>query len=132
VLSIPVVSRQQSLIMHRRQRKSDNLHPILSSSPLSLFMGLWNYQLAINKADFIPPFASHSTLNILVLTETWIRPEDSATPSALSNNSCSHTPRQSGRGGGTILVFSFLTIGNTQPSLLCAITTHLNIMLLHL
>ncbi len=39
------------------------------------------------------------------LTETWIRPEDSATPAALSNNfSFSHTPRQIGRGGGTGLL----------------------------
>ncbi len=41
------------------------------------------------------------------LTETWIRPEDSATPAALSNNfSFSHTPRQVGRGGGTGLLIS--------------------------
>ncbi|CAM4587801.1 unnamed protein product [Leuciscus chuanchicus] len=37
--------------------------------------------------------------SILGLTETWIRPEDSATPAALSSNfSFSHSPRQSGRG----------------------------------
>ncbi len=41
------------------------------------------------------------------LTETWIRPEDSATPAALSHNfSFSHTPRQVGRGGGTGLLIS--------------------------
>ncbi|XDV14498.1 hypothetical protein PO909_014740 [Leuciscus waleckii] len=41
------------------------------------------------------------------LTETWIRPEDSATPAALSSNfSFSHSPRQSGRGGGTGLLLS--------------------------
>ncbi len=41
------------------------------------------------------------------LTETWIRPEDSANPAALSNNfSFSHTPRQVGRGGGTGLLIS--------------------------
>ncbi len=48
-----------------------------------------------------------STLSILGLTETWIRPEDSATPAVLSNNfSFSHTPRQVGRGGGTGLLIS--------------------------
>ncbi len=43
----------------------------------------------------------------VLLTETWIRPEDSATPAALSKNfSFSHTPRQVGRGGGTGLLIS--------------------------
>ncbi len=52
-------------------------------------------------------FSLQSTLSILGLTETWIRPEDSATPAALSNNfSFSHTPRQVGRGGGTGLLIS--------------------------
>ncbi len=43
----------------------------------------------------------------LELTDTWIHPEDSATPAALSNNfSFSHTPRQVGRGGGIGLLIS--------------------------
>ncbi len=43
----------------------------------------------------------------MCLTETWIRPEDSATPAALSNNfSFSHPPREVGRGGGTGLLIS--------------------------
>ncbi len=70
-------------------------------------MALWNCQSAVNKADFISAFSLQSTLSILGLTETWIRPEDSATPAALSNNfSFSHTPRQVGRGGGTGLLIS--------------------------
>ncbi len=41
------------------------------------------------------------------LTESWISPEDSATPPALSKKlSFSHTPRQVGRGGGTGLLIS--------------------------
>ncbi len=52
-------------------------------------------------------FCLQSTLSILALTETWIRPEDSATPTALYNNfSFSHTPRQVGRGGDTGLLIS--------------------------
>ncbi|XP_051968350.1 uncharacterized protein LOC127633357, partial [Xyrauchen texanus] len=63
----------------------------------------------VNKAAFIPAFATQSTLSILALTETWIRPEDTATPAALSNNfSFSHTPRHTGRGGGTGQLTSFL------------------------
>ncbi len=65
-----------------------------------------------------PAIASQSTLSILGLTLTWIHPEDSATPAVLSINfPFSHTPRQVGR----VLVFSFLIIGNTQPTLPCAI-----------
>ncbi len=70
-------------------------------------MALWNCQSAVNKADFISAFSLQSTLSILGLTGTWIRPEDSATPAALSNNlSFSYTPRQAGRGRGTGLLIS--------------------------
>ncbi len=115
--TIPVVSRPRSNITRRRQRNLANLHPISTSSttPLSFSMALWNCQSAVNKADFISAFSLQSTLSILGLTETWIRPEDSATPAALSNNfSFSHTPRQVGRVGA--LVCSFQIIGNTQPT----------------
>ncbi len=107
--TIPVVSRPRSNITRRRQRNLANLRPISTSSttPLSFSMALWNCQSAVNKADFISAFSLQSTLSILGLTETWIRPEDSATPAALSNNfSFSHTPRQVGRGGGTGLLIS--------------------------
>jgi len=92
-------------------------------------MGLWNRQSAVNKADLIPAIASQTALSIVGLTETWTRPEDSATPAALPNNfSFSHTPRQVRKGG--VLVFSSLIIGNTQPTLPYAITTQWNLMLL--
>ncbi len=56
---------------------------------------------------FITSIASHSRLNLMVLTETWIKPEDNATLATLSNNfSISHTPRLTGRGGGTGLLIS--------------------------
>ncbi len=106
---IPVVSRPRSYITRRWQRNPANLHPFSTSSttPLSFPMALWNCQSAVTKADFISAFSLQSTLSILGLTETWIRPEDSATPAALSNNfSFSHTPRQVARGGGTGLLIS--------------------------
>ncbi len=127
--SIPVVSRPRSNITHRRQRNPANLRPISTSSTttLSFSMALWNCQSAVNKADFISAFSLQSTLSILGLTETWIRPEDSATPAALSNNlSFSHTPHQVGRV--VALVCLFQIFGNTQPTLPYAITTHLNLM----
>ncbi len=107
--TIPVVSQPRSTITHRWQCNLANLRPISTSStaPLSFYVGLWNCQSAVNKADFISAFSLQSTLSIFGLTETWIRPEDSATPAALSNNfSFSHTPCQVGRGGGTGLLIS--------------------------
>ncbi|XP_051505044.1 uncharacterized protein LOC127412604 [Myxocyprinus asiaticus] len=88
-----------------------NLQPLCTSAPapFSFSVGLWNCQSAVNKADFIPAFATQSTLSILALTETWIRPEDTTTPVALSNNfSFYKTPRHTGRGGGTGQLTNFL------------------------
>ncbi len=100
--TILVVSQPRSNITRRLQRNPANLRP--SSTPLSFSMALWNCPSAANKADFISAFSLQSTLSILGLTETWIRPEDS---DALSNNfSFSHTPCQVGRGGGTGLLIS--------------------------
>ena len=47
----------------------------------------------------------NTALHFLAFTETWIPPENSATPAALST-AFSHTPRPSGRGGGTGLLIS--------------------------
>ncbi len=107
--TIPVVSQPRSNITRRRQHNPANLRPISTSSttPLSFSMALWNCQSAVNKTDFISTFSLQSTLSILGLTETWIRPETLATRAALSNNfSFSHTPHQVGRGGGTGLLIS--------------------------
>ncbi len=60
----------------------------------------------ILKADLIPAIASQTALSILGLPETWIRPEDSATPAELSNNFFSHSPCQVRKGGGTCLLIS--------------------------
>ncbi|XP_073682691.1 uncharacterized protein [Garra rufa] len=106
---IPVHSTHRANIKRTRRRNLSNLHPIHTSSTetFSLTVGLWNCQSAVNKSDFISAFSLQSGLSILGLTETWIRPENSATPAALSNNfSFSHTPRYTGKGGGTGLLIS--------------------------
>ncbi len=107
--TIPVVSRPRSNVTRRRQRNPANRRPLSKSSttPHSFSVALCNCQSAVNKADFISAFSLQSTLRILGLTETWIRPEDSATPAALSNN-FSLTPHVKGwgRGGGTGLLIS--------------------------
>ncbi len=92
-----------------RQANPNNLRAVTLSSTtlLSFPFGLWNCQSAVNKADFIPSIATHSGLNLMALTETWIKPEDTATPAALSTNfTFSHTTRTIGRGGGTGLLIS--------------------------
>ncbi len=103
IQTIPVVSQPRSNITHRWQCNPANLRPISTSSttPFSFSVGLWNCQSAVSKADFISAFSLQSTLSILCLTETWIRPEDSATPAAISNNfSFSHIPASSWPGWG--------------------------------
>ncbi len=104
-----ITNTRKPRITHCRQRNPNNLHtlPMSANTLLSFSIGLWNWQSAINKADFITSITSHSRLNLMALTETWIKPEDNATPAALSNNfSFSHTPCLTGRGGGTGLLIS--------------------------
>ncbi|KAG5848596.1 hypothetical protein ANANG_G00100180, partial [Anguilla anguilla] len=94
-----------------RRRNLSNLH-YPSLTPCDNFTvagGLWNCQSATRKADFISAYASLLSLHFLALTETWITPGNTATSAALSSSfSFSHTPRPSGRGGGTGPLGSFL------------------------
>ncbi|XP_076155180.1 uncharacterized protein LOC143138640 [Alosa pseudoharengus] len=93
----------------KRGRNRLNLQQLKRSSPTetSFSMALWNCQSAVNKTDFIAGYANHLSLELLALTETGIKPENTATPAALSTNlTLSHTPRPSGRGGGTGLLIS--------------------------
>ncbi len=82
---IPVVSQKRSYIKRRRQRYLAHLRSICTSSylPFSFSMGFWDCQSAVNKANLIPAIASQTALSIVGLTETWIHPDDSATPAAL-------------------------------------------------
>ncbi len=93
----------QTTITHYRKRNPTNLRnlPMSANTLLSFSIGLWNCRPAVNKADLITSITSHSRLNLMALTETWIKPEDTATPAALSNNfSFSHSPRLTGRSVG--------------------------------
>ncbi|KAI5092870.1 hypothetical protein C0J45_17261 [Silurus meridionalis] len=77
--------------------------PLLSQSQTSVVGGLWNCQSAVRKADFITGLASHYTFDFLALTETWISPQNTATPAALSSAyAFSHSPRETGRGGVSV------------------------------
>ena len=92
----------------RRCTPSNLLYPSLPvCTDLEVRGGLWNCQSAVKKADSISAYACLQTLHFLALTETWITPDNTATPAALSTAySFSHTPRPSGRGGGTGLLIS--------------------------
>ncbi len=90
-----ITTTRKPRITHCRPRNPNYLRtlPMSANTLLSFSIGLWNCQSAVNKADFITSITSHSRLNLMALTETWIKPEDNATPAALSNNfSFSHTP----------------------------------------
>ncbi len=78
--SIPTTRKPR--ITHCRQRNPNNLRtfPMSANTLLYFSIGLWNCQSAVNKADFITSITSHSRLNLMALTETWIKPEDNATP----------------------------------------------------
>ncbi|XP_076846565.1 uncharacterized protein LOC143491441 [Brachyhypopomus gauderio] len=91
---------------HKKRNARNLIHPSRSSHSQTRVMGgLWNCQSAVRKADFISALASHHSLHFLALTETWITPENSVTPAALSSAfNFSHSPRQTGRGGGTGLL----------------------------
>ncbi|XP_037390642.1 uncharacterized protein LOC119262488 [Pygocentrus nattereri] len=109
--SIPVhVSQSHTRRKHYwRKRETSNLTypPFVTYGPIVVAGGLWNYQSAVQKVDYITSLASSQSLDFLALTETWITPENSATPAALSSAfSFSHSARRIGRGGGTGLLLS--------------------------
>ncbi len=81
---------QRARTVRWRQANPNNLRtvPLSATTLLSVPIGLWNCQSAVNKADCIPSIATHSGLNLMALTETLIKPEDTATPAALSTNLC--------------------------------------------
>ncbi|KAK3559242.1 hypothetical protein QTP86_008512 [Hemibagrus guttatus] len=79
--------------------------------------GLWNCQSAVKKADFISALASQYSFDFLALPETWISPQNTATMAALSSSyTFSHSPRESGRGGGTGLLLSWRWCSSPPPS----------------
>ncbi|KAK3548141.1 hypothetical protein QTP70_004858 [Hemibagrus guttatus] len=106
---LPSGKRRRHSHPRSRGHVSSNLiyPPLLSQSQTVVVGGLWNCQFAVRKADFISALASHYTFDFLALTETWISPQNTATPAALSSAyTFSHSPRESGRGGGTVSVTS--------------------------
>ncbi|KAK3513558.1 hypothetical protein QTP70_018395 [Hemibagrus guttatus] len=86
---ISVVTSYRHRHSHPRSRghvSSNLIYPrLLSQSQTVVVGGLWNCQSAVRKADFISALASHYSFDYLALTETWISPQNIATPFALSS-----------------------------------------------
>ena len=84
--------------------------PRSHSHHITIKGGLWNcHSAAKNKMpEFIVGQATLNSLNFLALTETWITPNNTATPAALSAaHTFTHTPRPTDRtGGGTGILTS--------------------------
>ncbi|KAK3544414.1 hypothetical protein QTP86_011154 [Hemibagrus guttatus] len=108
VAELKVLRRRHSHPRSRGHVSSNLIYPpLLSQSQTVVVGGLWNGQSAVRKADFISALASHYSFDFLALTETWIPPQNTATPAALSSAYIfSHSPRESGRAGGTVSVTS--------------------------
>ena len=92
----------------RRRDPSNLIYPTVSTHVEQVVEGgLWNCQSAVLIAKDILGYATALSLNFLALTETWIKPENTATPAALSAGfSFTHSPRVGRQGGGTGLLIS--------------------------
>ena len=84
-------------------------HPLNSSSANSLNFCLLNARSIINKTLQIKDFVVNKNIDILALTEIWLKPDDG---SDYTNRDISptgyafvHTPRPNGNGGGVGLLY---------------------------
>ncbi len=113
---IPVGSRPCSNITHRRQRNPANLRPFPTSSTTPLFFflhGSLKFSVSCQQSRLHFRFFLYNPHSA---SWAWLRP-----------GFLSLTPHVKLAGVGA-LVCSFQIIGNTQPTLPYAITTHLNLM----
>lgn len=90
-----------------------NLQPLSRAAPAAdviqtpLKCAILNARSVVNKTFIIQDFFSSHSLELLFLTETWIKPGESAAFSELLPPGCVFidTPRSTGRGGGVAVVF---------------------------
>ncbi|KAK1804848.1 hypothetical protein P4O66_003549 [Electrophorus voltai] len=105
----PLFSALRFVGYHHRSHNLSNFTDSQRFTPSHIMVagGLWNCQSSVQKADFISALASLHFLHFLALTKTWITPENSATPAALSSAfSFTHLLRHFSWGGGTGLLMS--------------------------
>ena len=92
---------------------SPPLSPTCSSAPrprkaTHVIVGVWNARSAVNKALEVNEMIVERDLDVLCLTETWLREEgDDVSTGEMTPPGFSflHRPRVSGRGGGVALIF---------------------------
>ena len=92
---------------------SPPLSPTCSSAPrprkaTHVIVGVWNARSAVNKALEVNDMIVERDLDVLCLTETWLREEgDDVSIGEMTPPGFSflHRPRVSGRGGGVALIF---------------------------
>ena len=122
---LPSLSRSnRRWVGPRRCNPSNLIYPTVSTHVEQVVAGgLWNCQSAVLIAKDILGYATALSLNFLALTETWIKPENTATPAALSAGfSFTHSPRVGRHGGGTGLLiadkwkYSNISLSHFSPS----------------
>ena len=122
---LPSLSRSgRRWLEPRRCNPSNLIYPTVSTHVEQVVAGgLWNCQSAVLIAKDILGYATALSLNFLALTETWIKPENTATPAALSAGfSFTHSPRVGRHGGGTGLLiadkwkYSNISLSHFSPS----------------
>lgn len=91
---------------------TSNLRPLQRSMQLQkdaklLKVALINARSLVNKTFILNDFFTPHTLDILCITETWIKPGDLSPFTKLVPQGCNflNSPRLSGRGGGLATVF---------------------------
>ena len=68
---------------------------------------LINSRSVCNKAEFLVDYITSHDIDIMCITETWLRSEDTASASAItpSGYHLEHAARSNGRGGGVGVLF---------------------------
>ena len=82
--------------------------------PITLHNQVWTTKLCLinsrsmcNKAEFLVDYITSHDIDIMCITETWLRSEDTASASAItpSGYNLEHAARSNGRGGGVGVLF---------------------------
>ncbi|KAK3548120.1 hypothetical protein QTP70_004880 [Hemibagrus guttatus] len=124
VIRVHKVRKQMQAFSSTKQRSCFQ-QPHLPSPVVSVSnSGLWNCQSAVRNADFISALASHYSFDFLALTETWISPQNTATPAALSSAyTFSHSPRESVSVTSLINLFIIVIYRPPGPPASCTLSS---------
>ncbi|MGL5597399.1 MAG: endonuclease/exonuclease/phosphatase family protein [Aeromonas sp.] len=117
-MSVPQTSKKKQ----RKPHKSNlinirQIKPELNLETHTIRLGLLNIRSLSTKALFVNDMITDHKLDVLCLTETWLKPDDYITlnESTPHNYYYNHVPRLKGRGGGIAALYSN-SINMTQKS----------------